>query len=187
MAVLHRVTGYVGRVKVFSCFYLPVERAIPPCGSIFDDEDKAARSRTRTRKRSGHHTWQQATKTRTPTKATATATTSKTPATGAKRAGAHRQLFREKILLVQEEDDAGPLEEGVAADALEQHHRFTHPERDMRQKSARGGRGTHVMRARSRTTSRPSHPYKCRDGARRVFTDQADTARTNREASWVVR
>ena len=37
----------------------------------------------------------------------------------------------------------------------------------------RGGGSTHVIYGRSRVIIRHSHPYDCRDGARRVFTDQA--------------
>lgn len=41
----------------------------------------------------------------------------------------HRQLFREKVLLVEEQDDAGALEVGIAADALEEVHRLRHAEK----------------------------------------------------------
>ena len=45
-----------------------------------------------------------------------------------------------------------------------------------------GGDVVTVMHGRSHIYDRrPSHPYKCRDGARRVFTDHADIAWTKRE------
>ena len=42
---------------------------------------------------------------------------------------AHRQLFREEVLLVEEQDDARALEDRIVADALEQKHSFAHPAR----------------------------------------------------------
>ena len=44
-----------------------------------------------------------------------------------------------------------------------------------------GGGCTHVMHGRSRMTIDPRIPF-CRDGARRVFTDQEDIVCTKREA-----
>ena len=46
----------------------------------------------------------------------------------------------------------------------------------------RGCLCTHVIHGGSRRTVDPSHPYRCRDGTRRVFADQAGVACTNREA-----
>ena len=43
-----------------------------------------------------------------------------------------------------------------------------------------GGGGVHSISCMGVVV--PSHPLQCRDGARRVFTDQADIARTKREA-----
>ena len=55
---------------------------------------------------------------------------------------------------------------------------------DRAQQGGSDGGVLHIMHCRSRMRDRrPSHPdVQCRDGARRVFTDRADSACTKREA-----